>query len=136
MSDSFKETARTIYMNRSAFPDRRPESGLTVLEYFIAHAPAQIPDWYEAPPFLEEQPEKPLGASEWGGNDISDVDRHLLHHWMSDPSYDLRHPLQGFQQQIELYNKERSAYEKRLAAWRFFNWRLFYAKGQLALLIP
>jgi hypothetical protein len=85
----------TITTNRPAFPSFFPEArhngktlrprdehtGMSVREYFAAHAPHGIPDWFK--PEMADAPNPPTLRP------CSDQAVRLAENWRSDPCYDL-----------------------------------------------
>lgn len=119
----------------SAFPrgvgDR---GGMTLRDYFAAHAPVEIPQWFQITDFppLPAEPAVPEGLSERGAK--------LARDWRNDPIFELS----NYAADNELPASDEpllAAYASAMEAWwdakeehgrdkeaaRFFSWRWHYA---------
>lgn len=95
--------------------------GISKREYFAAHAPNEIPDWFTHTP-IGELPKLPS----W--QDIPDEkDKEAIRSWVCDPCWDLPDELMWFQLKFREVEKEREQWSKDDQAERYFQWRSHYA---------
>lgn len=96
------------------------------LDYFAAHAPREIPDWFrpEEPAYNgPAYPATPAG--------IPDEDRKLIDSWEKDPCFDLDGEYAWFQTEVEAYRAAMRDHKERVAIERAFRWPWAWAKSML-----
>ena len=121
--------------------ERLAENGLEVYgpgmngsDFFAAHAPTEIPDWFR-PEEIKEKPEMPIPSPEIFKEAKS---------WAEHPTYDLevvfkacdltdgkRAAARAFQEAMELYWDICREYDQINVEERYFWWRWYYAKMML-----
>jgi hypothetical protein len=120
------------------------QDGMSLREYFAAHAPA-VPDWFE--PFAGNEPSIPskLDRAEAmpqvpGFAALSQDHRNYLMAWATsggdhwDAPEDVEVFTEAAWKLIEQREAEIREAKQRLAAQRFFRWRWYYADQMLAAL--
>jgi hypothetical protein len=112
-------------------------SGMTLRDYFAAHAP-EVPEWFKfaTPPLPTPLHYSVALTMVPGYRDLYDRDRNTLRTWMSDGSYDIEPPLQAIGDAAHRLIAERNLQMQEAmranAAGRFFAWRWYYADQMLA----
>ena len=115
-----------------------PMQDMLVRDYFAAHAPTEVPDWFKHP----DQAEVPELLSNAAAlqqvpelAECSQEDKRRLREWMLDPHYDIEQPLmaigaRAFQLKDEVRIEREAAIAFNRAA-RWFAWRWHYADVML-----
>jgi hypothetical protein len=99
---------------------------ITRLDYFAAHAPTAIPDW-----FKPEEPEYNGPAYPTLPAGIPEEDRKMIASWERDPCFDLDGEYAWFQQDVEAYRAAMRDHKERIAVERYLRWPWAYAKSML-----
>jgi len=123
---------------------------IDLLAYFMAHAPTEIPEWFET----ESEAKIPMDPRHTQDFETLHADiKRLCLNWADDPSYDLdsidsdtvkelsqraqmtpadtEDTLKSFQRAYESFNTQKKNAETSSASNRFFQWRLYYGKQML-----
>lgn len=130
MSTPFYPTKPVVFRDD---PSQQLEcTGLGLLEYFAAHAPAEIPVWFEgvAPDFEGE--EDPRGSEAYEA--LSDVDISEISNWLQDDFLDLPAHLSWFENQLIQHRQDCKDHAKDCQIERYFQWRKYYAEQMLEVL--
>jgi hypothetical protein len=107
-------------------PDQDQPKPITPLDYFAAHAPKDIPIWFD---FDEPEYTGPAHPAIPAG--IPDDDRKMLESWLNDACFDLEDKYAWFQQEVEAYREAMRAHKERIVTERYFRWPWAYAKSML-----
>jgi hypothetical protein len=99
---------------------------ITLLDYFAAHAPHEIPYWfkpstpeYDGPAF----PKIPEG--------IPEEDRKMLESWINDDCFDLEGEYAWFQDAVKAYHQARKDYDHLCKTAAYYEWRWEYAQSMM-----
>jgi len=110
------------------------QEGATLLDYFAARAPLDIPSCYEHKPPERNYPDRPTWQDWFKGNPlVTEEDRNILRAYVSDGCFDLPPHLTGFAKDLETYRANTVAWDCSNKKARFFQWRWFYAMEMLCL---
>lgn len=101
--------------------------GLTKFEWFAAHAPEAIPEWFSMDYSGFPEIEYPKIIEE-----LSDEDRAIMYEY-EDNQCDLPPHLNLCGVAIECYWKEKGERERKIKESRFFQWRAYYANKMCSL---
>ncbi len=103
------------------------DAGMMLADYFAAHAPGVVPDWF----VHRWTPQEPRPTVDH----LSPDDQRRARAWLHDPIYDLsddpESDLYKYQQAIEAWRSASMEHERMDAAVRFFQWRWYYANMML-----
>lgn len=122
-------------LNKAAFPVRlwpnapgeKANEGMSMREYFAAHAPEEIPSWFTHVPPKKDIPE----AAEWDKIE-NEEDKQLCQDWVFDGIFDLPEHLQWFSDTFKNHNEALIQWNKTNEGARYFQWRSFYADALIA----
>lgn len=110
---------------RTAFPTHGYAEGMMLRDYFAAHAPAEVPEWFQhVPPARDYTP-----MPKW--MDWPEEHHRALRAWLSDGCYDLPDELSAFQEQARQHREDKRFWDARNQAARFIQWRWRYAEMML-----
>lgn len=119
-------------------PEGGRHSTMSLLEFFAAHAPDNIPAWFkladppQVPPVLDI--DQAL-AQTHGYSELSDADKETVHVWMRDPIFDLDEKLAPIGRAADGLRQMSSAIHQEAAnnakATLYFAWRWHYAMCML-----
>lgn len=101
---------------------------ITRLDYFAAHAPAEIPHWFAPEPDPYTGPAAPVIPS-----DASDEDRLMLESWMKDPCFDLPEQFEWFEKAWEEHREAVRRHNEFQVVDRYLAWRWAYAEMMLGM---
>jgi hypothetical protein len=109
-------------MNDTSPAAEIPASSATLLDYFAARAPRDIPAWFmpEADPF--DGPAKPQIPA-----DATDADANMLRSWVNDGIFDLPPNLAWFEAETDRHEKSKRLHLERYHMERFTQWPWVYA---------
>jgi hypothetical protein len=93
-------------------------------EYFMAHAPTDIPDWFVHNP-VGIQPIFPSWTN------LHDEDRKTVKGWISDGIFDLPDHLKWFEEKYNKVLQLKRQYDYENTIERYFQWRIYYAEQLL-----
>jgi hypothetical protein len=115
-------------INYPAFPvaDNDANYGMSLIQYFCAHAPEDIPGWYQHEPPPKNLPPLP-SLSEI--TDLQDQDE--VRQWERDPIFDLQEHLKWYSDKFETHYEAVARYNAENIQARYFQWRFYYAKEML-----
>lgn len=97
------------------------------IDYFAAHAPGKIPDW-----FKHQESTRPNEVT-WLQLTTPE-DQETARAWMCDDSWDLPEHLKWFQEAYIKYLEEKRLWERQNNESRFFQWRQYYAEQMVELI--
>lgn len=102
---------------------------VALLDYYAAHAPLEIPDWY----YCENVPGNPEPVSL---HTLTDEERALVAAWVKDPCYDLTDinsspGLRKVEQDYKQYWDDLHAWKLRNTWHRIASWRFDYAEQMI-----
>lgn len=104
-----------------------PEPGMSIRQWFAAHAPTEIPHWFEHEP--------PSRASIPRLVTVDDVTlpehKKIVKDWLCDAVCDLPEELTWFVDMRLAYSEAFDAWERENLRARYFQWRWFYADAML-----
>lgn len=114
---------------KSAFPHPDGYEGMSLREYFAAHAPTEIPAWfhYTKPP--KDFPKHP--SLDEISTDENDPHRREVDSWLQDPIYDLPEELQWFANKVKAHYDGKECWEQAAQRARYFQWRWAYADAMI-----
>lgn len=99
--------------------DGREQEGMTLLEYYAAHAP-EVPEWFDgekeqipAPPDINDYPENA---------------RAEIRSWLRDGTWDLSKDCGSFQEDFNEWRCTRDKILSKNKISRYFQWRIYYAE--------
>lgn len=98
---------------------------MTRRDYFAAHAPIEIPTWFEHPEPPKNIPPKPDFAA------LDPAHQSIVRDWQEDPCFDLPEELTWYAEKWTAYQKARADWNDENDAARFFHWRWYYADRML-----
>lgn len=94
-------------------------------EFFAAHAPEEIPDWFEC----QEIPRPPYPKFP----ELTPEQSDKVNKWKCDPCYDLEDEfLKYVQTKYEAYYQQLKKVEKENVKIRYFQWRKYYGQMMAA----
>jgi hypothetical protein len=96
---------------------------ITRMDYFAAHAPTEIPDWYEPEPEPYDGPPFPAIP-----DNASDEDKKMLAGWLNDPVFDLEGEYVWFQEAADAHWKACREHGALQRSHRYMSWRWVYAQ--------
>jgi hypothetical protein len=99
---------------------------ITRLDYFAAHAPTEIPEWFQPDPEPYNGPPLPVIPES-----ASEEDKKMLSDWLSDPCWDLEGEYAWFQEVAEAHSKATRDYKEFIKSDRYLQWRWTYAELML-----
>jgi hypothetical protein len=101
--------------------------GLTLLDYFAARAPIDIPDWFKHREPEYTVPPRPnyMALATKEHQDIA-LD------WQRDPCFDLPEELAWFGEMMKTYRNAIAERDELNRVARFFQWRWYYANAMIA----
>lgn len=102
------------------------QPGMSLRDYFAAHAPTDIPDWFKHREPVKYYPDCP----HWSTLPNEDH-REIARSWIDDPCYDLPDELRWFQEKFEAYQDAAIAWREQDALERYIQWRWHYADAML-----
>jgi hypothetical protein len=113
-------------LNQPAFPpnagwEHSEAKGLSKREWFAAHAPIEIPNWFTHVPPEKKLTRRPI----WLDID-NEQDRETCRHWL-DGEYDLPEHLKWFSDQFSKAYDEEQQWNIENESERYFQWRVHYA---------
>jgi hypothetical protein len=112
--------------NDNAFCAENVSDGLSKMEYFVNHAPNEIPQWFKhkPTPAIEKPPS-------WQTLSIEE-DREIARQWFADAIFDLPEHLKWFQDKWADYYEKYNEWQNQNNIERYFQWRTFYADRMIA----
>lgn len=118
-------------LNEPAFPilgacAEHQFCGMTLRDYFAAHAPDKIPDWFKGE-YAADMPIEPVVPSSWSAAqsaEFSDLKEGMLLAAVSPEVAD-------FYGTWKLAHEQRAAWRDRQRARKYFSWRWHYADMML-----
>jgi hypothetical protein len=106
---------------------------ITLRDWFAAHAPNEMPDWFIESYKWTPKPKQPNPSDDkYLHRDVNPshkADEAQLRGWMNDGCYDLPEHLRAFQDDYVQWNKDCEAWDNANRKLRFFAWREAYADG-------
>lgn len=117
---------------KDAFPHPEGSAGMSLREYFAAHAPDDIPEWFTH--IKPEQDFPPMPDLSEISTDPKDPHRKLALDWQRDPCFDLWDQvpeLKWYADEVIAHREGRSAWEDANRRARYFQWRYAYADGMI-----
>jgi hypothetical protein len=109
--------------NRAA---ETPAANITLLDYFAARAPKEIPAWYMENFFPYEGPARPVIPA-----DASENDRTMLESWCKDGIFDLPPEWSWFADKMNAYNEGLREHQEDFEIYRYFEWPWYWANRML-----
>jgi hypothetical protein len=114
-------------------------SGMSLRDYFAAHAPTEIPAWFvygdDRPPIPHILDIGSALALQPGLADLFDFEQENLRQWLYDGSWDLEPKLEAIghaaSKAIAESREARRAAEEQREADRYFAWRWHYADNMI-----
>ena len=101
--------------------------GMSLRDYFAAHAPESVPGWFKhEPPAEAALPERPS----W--QQVDSIHQHLVMQWQEDPCFDLPEELSWFEEKHKAYAAAETGYRHANYWARMTQWRFAYADAMLA----
>lgn len=106
--------------------------GMTLREYFAAHAPTEIPTW-----FVHVEPTRnypPMPDINEVSREADDVHRKIALDWQHDPCFELEDhtpELKWYSDEVKAHRAGREAWREQDIRARYFQWRYAYADGML-----
>jgi hypothetical protein len=106
------------------------------LEYFAAHAPAVIPDWF-TPQGFENRPKAPgAPTTVFGVGDLKKIS--MFQGWIADPAWDIEDDYPNDERVAKYaaawrsYWEERAHYDAHFEMERHFQWPVYWAQQVLS----
>jgi hypothetical protein len=119
-------TTRHHARHQTALPPGDNSDEITLLDYFAARAPQDIPDWFQ-PSYPEYEgpayPAIPEG--------IPEEDRKMLASWTKDGCWDLEGEYAWFQEAAETYRQARENHDYMCKMGAYYEWRWEYAESMV-----
>ena len=104
-------------------------TGMSLRDYFAAHAPAEIPTWFYDG-FVKKEYDGPAMPDPDAVENISDRD--MCIEWMRDPVFDLPEHLRRFQNAVKAHRQAMDRHRSDEHARVYIAWRWAYADAMLA----
>jgi|GEM_PF-2903239 len=106
--------------------------GPSLKDYYAAHAPTEIPAWFEGnnPDFEGEG--SPLSSKEYEA--LSAEEKSLISAWLEDGVWDLPTHLEWFESQFKAHQQDKQEYLKDCKIGRYFQWRKYYAEQMMEVM--
>lgn len=108
-------------------------TNITRRDWFAAHAPTEIPDWFIESFKWTPKPVQPNPADDkYLHRDVNPnhaADEMRLRSWMNDGCYDLPEHLRAFQDDYAKWNKDCEDWDTMNRRLRFYAWREEYANS-------
>lgn len=120
-----KDLSGAAFPIRGAYADHQ-DLGMSQRDYFAAHAPESVPDWFKHKPVEHEVPPMPKAE------DVDPVHRKEVSDWLDDPVFDLSEELGWFADKVKAHEDAKDAARAANRAARYIQWRWHYADLMIA----